>query len=170
MYAVVLLLTGVGACGTGMYGVETGGCCGYAEAVVCRGERCCPGGMKCTPDGQLCEGNASITPSLPITAYPERDCMSANSRLRVSLQTAISNPSFTAFLSVLDTYMQGKEACDHRVKLALSPSTCMVDFLLLETDTRVTYWNLAKGELKSAFSSFLNVLIWIPYLHADCLV
>ena len=171
MYAAMLLLTVVGAChcGAEMYCVESGGCCGYEDAVACEQESCCPSGSKCTSDGLLCERNAVLTKSLPIIRNSEGNCVNADRVLRAAIQRAIAAPSYTTFLAAIDLYMQGKEICHQGSKLALTPGSCMLDFLLLETDARVSYWNLAKGDIKSAFNSLLSVLVWIPYLNADCL-
>lgn len=174
MYAAMLLLTVVGACHceVGRSCVETGqgeGCCGYEAGVGCGRETCCPSGTICTPDGNLCEGNGTFRPSRPIYASSLGNCMQADSRFKAAVQAAVAAPSYTSFLAAIDLYSQGKAICSQRTKLTFTPGSCMVDFLLLETDSRVTYWNLAKGDVKSAFSSLLNVLIWLPYLNADCL-
>lgn len=97
-------------------------------------------------------------------------CDVVETRLRTSVQTAMEVPCFTTFLAVIDTFLQGKELCQHHQKLAFSPGSCMVDFLLLETDTRVSYWSFAKGDIKAGFSAVLKLFVWLPYLHADCLV
>lgn len=174
MYAAMLLLTVVSAChcDAGSSCVETGQgeeCCGYEEGVGCGRETCCPSGTICTPDGNLCERNGTFRPSRPIYSSLTGNCAQADSRLKAAIQAAIAAPSRPSFLAAIALYTQGKSVCSQSTKLTFSPGSCMVDFLLLETDTRVTYWNLAKGDVKSAFSSLLNVLIWLPYLHADCL-